>query len=553
MKKVLSSVILIIVISFSFAFGALAKGNQNVGKAQTLMALGLFRGSNLGFELDRVPTRAEGAVMLVRLLGMEQFAIDNDFSHPFTDVPHWAKPHIAYMYEKGLTKGTGNNLYSPDLPMPAIHYVTFLLRALGYDDNEGDFNYTGAVEKALEIGLITQSQYDSIEFESFDRDKMVLISYNSLYSIIKDTGITLIEKLIEHDNAVSEEIAYLTGLYRPEDKAIDLSIKEPKVYPVKNENEFVEVLSKAILGLIEEIEIDISLIDLELLERFEFFMAQAEIAVREYTGINNLVKSWEYHGNNNVLSVKNYFYYNKDQLLQIRSKSEEIIAQIISDGMSEYEKVLAVHDYVINNTIYDYQNYQLGTIPEESYTIFGTLITGEAVCQGYAETTHLLLHMAGVDNMVVTGNAKSFTFWLPHAWNLALIEGNYYHLDTTFDDPQLHSGRQTLRYDYLNLRDIDMERDHSWDRDIYPQCDSIEYNYYKINDMVVNNKEEFIDRLYSSIEKKEVELIVRVMDYNPDDYMDISKMIFDTGKVESFAQSTNEYIGVLKISRIKYI
>jgi len=110
------TVILFFVVSLSIVFAVCAFADsqnviQNEAKAQTLKALGLFRGSNSGFELDREPNRAEAGVMFVRLLGKEKEAEEMKYQHPFTDVPPWADNCIGYMYEKGYTKGIGNNLY----------------------------------------------------------------------------------------------------------------------------------------------------------------------------------------------------------------------------------------------------------------------------------------------------------------------------------------------------------------------------------------------------------------------------------------------------------
>ena len=62
--------------------------------ADALSELGLFRGTEKGFELDREPTRAEAATMLVRLLGAENEAMTLTYTAPYTDVYDWAKPYV---------------------------------------------------------------------------------------------------------------------------------------------------------------------------------------------------------------------------------------------------------------------------------------------------------------------------------------------------------------------------------------------------------------------------------------------------------------------------
>ena len=78
--------------------------------AEELSTIDMFRGTGTSFELDRAPTRGEAAIMLVRLYGAEEEAKAayeaGELTHPFTDVGPIASPSVAWLYEKGITKGT---------------------------------------------------------------------------------------------------------------------------------------------------------------------------------------------------------------------------------------------------------------------------------------------------------------------------------------------------------------------------------------------------------------------------------------------------------------
>ena len=102
--------------------------------ADRLHELGLFQGTENGYELDRAPTRAEAAAMLTRLLGKESEAKSLTYSAPFTDLQNWEKPYVQYLYENGLTTGATATTYEPEAPLTANMYAAFLLRALGYSD-----------------------------------------------------------------------------------------------------------------------------------------------------------------------------------------------------------------------------------------------------------------------------------------------------------------------------------------------------------------------------------------------------------------------------------
>ncbi|MFO7611671.1 MAG: PASTA domain-containing protein [Clostridia bacterium] len=198
MKKSLS-VILAVVIFFMVipvpAHGAEIDFSYLL-EADKLKSLGLFIGTDIGYELDRVPNRAEAGVMLVRLLGKESEALGGSYSHPFTDVPEWVDRYVGYLYANDLTKGVGNNLYAPYEPVDARTYLTFILRALDYSDDEGDFTWEGAVEFSQVIGIISARETAGFQGETFTRGHMAAMSYNALNNLMKNSSDTLAGKLV---------------------------------------------------------------------------------------------------------------------------------------------------------------------------------------------------------------------------------------------------------------------------------------------------------------------------------------------------------------------
>ena len=137
--------------------------------ADLLYEKGLFLGTDLGYELDRAPTRAEAAVLFVRVLGREDEALAGDGTSPFTDVPAWAAKHIALLYREGLTVGQSETLFGSDSTTSARDYATFLLRAMGYTDGV-DFQWETAMDTAAELGFapvnwngVTFTRGDAVE------------------------------------------------------------------------------------------------------------------------------------------------------------------------------------------------------------------------------------------------------------------------------------------------------------------------------------------------------------------------------------------------------
>lgn len=178
--------------------------------AEELNKVGLFKGDDNGFSLERVPTRAEVAAMFVRLLGKEQEALSGEYTHPFTDANMWASKYIGYMYKNGLTKGVSETRFAPYETANANMYLTFALRALGYDSST-DFQWDQAAVKAAESGIITSSAQDKKMLENFDRGGLALISYRMLFAIPKNGLFPLVYELIE-EGSLDVEAVYNTQL-----------------------------------------------------------------------------------------------------------------------------------------------------------------------------------------------------------------------------------------------------------------------------------------------------------------------------------------------------
>ena len=173
----------------------------NTKYAQALYDLGLFRGTNDGFDLHKKGDRLQGLIMLIRLMGYEDEALAHSGQTQFTDLTGWFEGHkyIGYGYENGITKGTNteNTTFSPSMELDEKMYYTFVLRALGYDDGAGDFHWEKTSEsKAVELGLITKAEQAEIAENGLYRDYIVKISYNALKAKIKGTNQTLAQKLI---------------------------------------------------------------------------------------------------------------------------------------------------------------------------------------------------------------------------------------------------------------------------------------------------------------------------------------------------------------------
>jgi hypothetical protein len=145
--------------------------------------------------------------------------------------------------------------------------------------------------------------------------------------------------------------------------------------------------------------------------------------------------------------------------------------------MTKFEKSHIIHEYLVQNIKYE-NNFEQN---ENAFNVYGALIDGLAVCQGYAQAYKLLLHMAGIESKIVTGIARDEN----HAWNLVNYDGVWYHVDVTWNDPDEFDSNR-----YFNVNDYVMADSHTWNREFFPAANSINLNYFEHNGLTANSADE---------------------------------------------------------------
>ncbi len=127
-------------------------------------------------------------------------------------------------------------------------------------------------------------------------------------------------------------------------------------------------------------------------------------------------------GNLNVnINSEELQYYTKEEF-ETEQKADEIIAELITDSMSDLAKVKVLHDYICTHT-----NHYIVVPDKYVATAYGVLILGNGSCAGYQAAYKMLLDKAGVENKNVIGLENI------HGWNAVRIDGEWYHVDTSWD------------------------------------------------------------------------------------------------------------------------
>ncbi len=231
MKKRILSTIIAAALAFSASVAIGATANEQNYTADALNSLGLFLGTDKGYELDKSLTRAEGVTLVVRMYGKDAEATANadNYSTPFVDLAGWEKGYVGYAYENKITNGIGATEFAPTAALTDYMFLTFTLRALGYSDNgeNAQFTWDNPYALANEVGLVATAEAD----EEFNRADAVGIFWNALEAKLAGQDVTLAQSLIENGVFTAEDYA----------KAIDISDDgEVTEIPVETEDTTVE-------------------------------------------------------------------------------------------------------------------------------------------------------------------------------------------------------------------------------------------------------------------------------------------------------------------------
>lgn len=160
------------------------------------------------------------------------------------------------------------------------------------------------------------------------------------------------------------------------------------------------------------------------------------------------------------------YYTDYEQEQAVESRVNEVLAEIVSDSMSDYEKIKAVYDYICDNVAYDYAN--LGNTDYKlQYTAYGALIDGRAVCQGYSALFYRSMLELGIDCRIISGLGNGGA----HAWNIVKLGNYYYNVDVTWDS----NYSDTDAYKYFLKSDADFGA-HERDTDKFGSDFEAQYN-----------------------------------------------------------------------------
>ena len=174
----------------------------------------------------------------------------------------------------------------------------------------------------------------------------------------------------------------------------------------------------------------------------------------------------------------------------IRNSLKEIESQF-PENATDVDKVITIHDYIINRTVFSKDDIY-------SKNAYGALVGGYSQCEGYAKGLAYACNYFGIENVRITGNKYDNN---SHTWSKVKIDGKWYNVDVTWDDPESSNGEQLLRHNYLFVPDSAInDITHIVICDFEPPvADSTDIDYFKHKGLYANTKEEAISLVHDHI------------------------------------------------------
>ena len=479
MKRLVSVLLSLIILSVMTP-GVFAASDEAINAANALYSLNLFRGTGIDddgnpiFELDRSPNRNEAITMLIRLLNMEQEALNGEWDAPFTDMDEWAAPYIGCAYAYGLTNGTSSNTYSGDEKVTATQYLTFVLRALDYDSST-DFKWDRAWELSNLIGL-TNGEFDD-NTQEFTRGNVAIVSYNALQIPMKSGGQTLYESLFwEGENYSPSELAQFQAAGIIQNTLDQISIQpgsDHNTYPYEMERMY-DSLTESQQSLYNEILSKVlNLEDFEYTEEEygqevlnDIYTTVYAAIVHDYpeTDIYFIVED-VLDGDYTVGMKSRYFMPYDSNMTIVCDKTAlrkelrvfDEVCNLVIENMPEkasaYDKYRYLAAYISNTTEYDY-NFIGGP---ELGNAYGSISGGLSICQGYSKGFEYLCRKANLWCRCVDGIVNDES----HMWNLVKLDGGTYYIDITWCDNGINTPADVGWYDYFMITQEQLIRDHT--------------------------------------------------------------------------------------------
>lgn len=181
---------------------------------------------------------------------------------------------------------------------------------------------------------------------------------------------------------------------------------------------------------------------------------------------NSFKKLETQYNNYGKITINITHTYTDNQINEINDEIDKVVAKTRNQkNLSTVEKIKTYHDYIINSSTYDSNRSDRNIVNYQSDIAYGPLIQGYGICGGYTDAMMLFLEELDVKSFRVSSST--------HVWNAVLINGNWLHLDLTWDDPITSNGENIIDDNFFLITTkklLELEKtQHDFDQNIYKE------------------------------------------------------------------------------------
>ena len=209
--------------------------------------------------------------------------------------------------------------------------------------------------------------------------------------------------------------------------------------------------------------------------------------------------SYRYYDHADSVEIVPDYLFDKKKLKTHQQAMKARVDKLSRPAMqlSKQEQLQYIHDFICENVRYDKLKKAY------SHEIIGPLGQGVGVCEGIAKAVKILCDALGIWCIIaLCDNNPEKGIKYRHMWNVVRIDGKYYHLDATFDNSL--GKEDIIRYDYFNLSDTQLFKDHEPAIYKLPACTDGEHTYYRDKKLSWTKYEDVRKRAAQAVKKGKV-------------------------------------------------
>lgn len=308
---------------------------------------------------------------------------------------------------------------------------------------------------------------------------------NEVYESIVEKAGTVTDNIISYvksgiakdDNSITIDPSYVTFEYEDYIAYQTLTQNQKKLYSIflsainNMELRQIDITKYAVGDVFSEAVIAHRAL---MCDRPDMFWAPKTFSVLSAEKSNKRYICFSDNTENN--SDTGYYGITKSQKQEMQAELDAVTENIVNNANlleTDFQKELYIHDYICENVTYDEESAtSLSEADLNSLTVYGALVEGKAICEGYSKAMQYLCTKVGIPCGVVYGKHET----VPHMWNIIRVDGDSYYLDVTFDD----SSKIAVLHTYFNITKSEISNDHIFDSEfdngsVYDSLDSFNF------------------------------------------------------------------------------